>query len=107
MAEAQREHEVVNSPEAQALLDRVIRAVWAYSDFLERHDLIWEHYEGNESMPRMKASSLVITCDYGQAGVLDIRLKNGPLDRAYGNGTNPDPLGRGPSDIPHRPRIDE
>lgn len=106
MAEAQREREVISTPEAHALLDRVFKAVWAYSDFLERHGLIWEHGEEDASMPRMKASSLVITYDFGGC-VLDLSLKDGALDRVYGNGTNPDPLGGGPPDIPHKQRMDD
>jgi hypothetical protein len=39
-------------------------------------------------------------------GTIDITLKDGALDRVYGNGTNPDPYGRGPPDIPHEPRED-
>ena len=41
MAEAEREREVFDGPESQALLDAVFDAVGAYSDFLERQDLIW------------------------------------------------------------------
>jgi hypothetical protein len=99
MAEAQREREVISSPEGQALLDRVLETVRAYSEFLEQHGLIWES--------RLKASSLVITHDYGAGDVLDVCLKDGALDRVYGNGTNPDPLGGGPPDISHKQRMDD
>ena len=40
-------------------------------------------------------------------GTTDVTLKDGALDRVYGNGQNPDPDGRGPADIPHKPREDE
>jgi hypothetical protein len=45
--------------------------------------------------PRLKAQALVITVDYGRADGIDISLKGGPIDRIYGNGTNPDPFGLG------------
>jgi hypothetical protein len=53
-------------------------------------------------MPRFKATGIVITNDW--CGGCDIMLKDGALDRVYGNGKNSDPYGRGPPDIPHRPR---
>jgi hypothetical protein len=104
MAEAQREREVVDSPEAQALLDTIFEAVGAYSDFLERHGLIRDDYP---DYPRLKARALVATVDYGKAGEMDVPLKVGALDRVYGNATNPDPFGQGPSDIPHKQRNDD
>jgi hypothetical protein len=103
MTEAQRECEIVESTETQALLERVFEAVSAYSEFLERQGLIWED---REDTVRLKASALVITVDYGAGGDIDVRLKDGALDRVYGNGTNPDPFGAGPSDIP-RTRLRE
>jgi hypothetical protein len=102
MAEAQHEREVADSPEGAALRDAVCAAVSAYSDFLERQGVIWEY---SSDCPRLKAQALVITADYGEDyGTIDITLKDGPLDRVYGNGRNPDPEGRGPPDIPHERR---
>jgi hypothetical protein len=101
MAEAQRERELADSPQGQALLDEVFKAVRAYSDFLDEHGLIWD--EGRPgSLGRLKASALVITVDYGGYQDIDVRLKDGALDRVYGSGTNPDPEGAGPADIPHK-----
>jgi hypothetical protein len=105
MAEAQHEREVADSPEGAALQDAVCVAVIAYSDFLERNGLIWG---SGSDWPRQKARALVITRDYGEGyGTTDFTLKDGPLDRVYGNGRNPDPEGRGPPDIPHKRRGDD
>ena len=40
----------------------------------------------------MKVGALVVTKDYGREY---ITLKDGALDRVYGNGANPDPYGAG------------
>ena len=55
----------------------------------------------------MKAQALVITLDYGRCTGIEIQLKDGALDRVYGNGVNPDPAGFGPPDIPHKRRNDD
>jgi hypothetical protein len=55
----------------------------------------------------LAAQALVITLDYGRANGIDITLKDGALDRVYGNSVNPDPYGFGPSDISHRWRADD
>jgi hypothetical protein len=106
MAEAHREREVFDSPEAQALLDAVYDAVGALSDFFERNDLIWEH---GFDCSRLKASELVVTVNYAcvNTGAIAVVLKDGACDRIYGNGTNPDPAGLGPPDIPQKPRDDD
>jgi hypothetical protein len=102
MAEAKREREVADSPEGQALLDTIFKAVRAYSEFLERQGLIWDL---TADVPRMKATALVVIDDYNMFDQR-VTLKDGAVDRVYGNGTNPDFLGRGPPDIPHKPRPD-
>jgi hypothetical protein len=110
MAEAQREREIVDSPEGQALLDRVLGAVIAYSDFLDRQGLIFEFVDNGPDWPespRLKAEALVIAFDYGSGDVIRVKLKGGAIDRIYGNGTNPDPCGLGPPDIPHKPRAED
>src|SRR5690242_11848953 len=101
MAEAQREREVADSPEGTALQDAITRALIAYADFLERTGLIWDE---SYDLPRQKARALVGTYDYDNGGAISIKLKDGSLDRVYGNGTNPDFARRGPTDIPHKPR---
>lgn len=94
--EAKFEREVADSAEGRALQELICRAVRAYSDFLERHGLIWEFgYDPDDfSFPRLKAQALVVTLDYGDGNdCVDITLKDGALDRTYGDGVNPDPYG--------------
>jgi Zn-finger nucleic acid-binding protein len=55
----------------------------------------------------MKAQALVIILDYGRCRGIEIQLKDGALDRVYGNGVNPDPAGFGPHDIQHKHRNDD
>jgi hypothetical protein len=106
MAEAKREREVVDSPEAQGLQDAIFKAVAAYSDFLEHNGLLCEFglVPGDPDYPRLKARALVITVDYGLMNGTQIDLKGGALDRVFGNGVNPDPHELGPPDIPHHKR---
>ena len=105
MVEAARERELADSAEGQALLTAIDSAVRAYSDFLERHGLIWEDVP--DDLPRLKAQALVVTLDYGDGNyAVDISLKDGACDRVYGNGVDPDPDGRGPPAIPHERRPD-
>ena len=109
MAEARHEREVADSVEATALQEAILKAVMAYSNFLENHGLIWEFNVNPDDpdCPRMKAQALVITLDYGLCRGVDMALKGGALDRVYGNGLNPDPFGFGPPDIPHKKRSEE
>ena len=97
LAEAKREREVVESPEGQALLGALLDAARAYWDFLERNHLTYED-------DRVKATALIVTVTLCGTNVA---LKDGALDRVYGNGQNPDPDGLGPADIPHKPRKGE
>jgi hypothetical protein len=87
--EAKIERAVADSPEAQRLKGDIFRAVMAYVDFLNELNLIWD----DSDYPRMKASALVASYDFGR-DVVEIYLKDGALDRVYGNGVNPDPEGR-------------
>jgi hypothetical protein len=109
MAEAEHERQVADSPEGQALQEAIYKAVYAYSEFLDRNGVIWEFGvdPDDPDWPRMKAQALVITWDYGKGRGLEIALKDGALDRVYGNGVNPDPFEFGPADIPHKRRIDD
>jgi hypothetical protein len=108
MDEARREREVADSAEAQAFINEIHKAVVAYLRFLERNGLIWGFgtHPSDDDWPRLKAQALIITFDFGR-DEFDISLKDGALDRVYGNGVNPDPEGRGPPDIPHKRRRDE
>jgi hypothetical protein len=101
MAEAKREREVVDSPEAQALLRALMDAARAYWRFLERNDVISELIDDDTEI-RIKATKLVVTVDL--VGTIDVTLKDGALDRVYGDGQNPDPWNAGPGDIPRQPR---
>src|SRR5260370_36807662 len=93
LQEAAREREVVNSPEGQVLQEAIFSAVRTYSEFLDRHDLIFDD-------DRLKARALVVTLDYGiDPGTIDIALKDCAIDRVYRNGVNPHPEGHGPADI--------
>jgi hypothetical protein len=96
LAEAAREREITNSPEAEALRERVFEAVQAYGDFLDNKGLFFD----DADYPRVKASTLVVTLA-PYIGI-DIRLRDGASDRVYGRGSNPDPDGRGPPDYQGR-----
>jgi len=101
LREAERERDVVDSPEGKALQEVIFNAVTVYSDYLDRHGLIFDRGDSDD-FPRLKAQALIVTIDYGiDPGMVDISLKDGALDRVRGNGINPDPEGRGPSNIPH------
>jgi hypothetical protein len=103
LAEAQREREIADTPKARALQCAIAKAVADYEDYLIEHGILWEEDPDDvDGMPRFKATGIVITNDW--CGGCDITLKDGALDRVYGNGKNSDPYGRGPPDIPHRPR---
>jgi len=109
MDEAMHERSVVDSPEAQELIGAIQCAVLDYSQFLERHGLIWEdHFDADGNLVkvfRRKAAALVVTLEYdGCDDTVDIIIKGGALDRVYGDGVNPDPTGRGPPDIPRKSR---
>ena len=109
MVEANREREVSDSQEAKALQEAIFKAVNAYSEFLDRHGLIWEFGvdPDDPDWPRLKAQALVVTVDYGRCNGIDITLKDGALDRVRGNGVKPDPEDLGPPDIPHKRRSDD
>jgi hypothetical protein len=100
MAEAQHERAVADSVEAETLRDRIVEAVFAYAEFLGDQGVL---YDTIGDWGRMKASALVVTCD-PYCGSCCVTLKDGALDRVYGNGVNPDPSGQGPADIPRSSR---
>ena len=57
LAEANREREVSESPEAEALLDALMDAARAYWDFLERNHLIYEDDTNVEYACRLDGSA--------------------------------------------------
>ncbi len=106
--EAEREREVADSPEGRALQMAIANAVVAYADFLEDRGVIWEDGVDPDGLPGLKARALVVTFDYGNGdAAIDIRLKDGAVDRVHRNGMNPNLDGRGPRDIPHKRRRDD
>lgn len=100
LREAVRERDVVdNSAEGHALREAIYHAVNAYSEFLDKHGLIFD--DG-----RLKATALVVTRAFGgpRPGATEILLQDGAIDRVYANGRNPDPDGLGPPDFTHERR---
>jgi len=93
--EAKIEGELADSPEARLLRENIDTTVRAYVDFLHSHGMIWEDRPDEPELPRLKAQALIITYDFGDGDdAVDIFLKDGALDRVYGDGVNPDPWGR-------------
>jgi hypothetical protein len=92
MIEAKFQREIADSREADVLHDAIVDTVYAYSDYLEQHGLIWEHDPDDRDLPRLKATALVVTLEYGDGNnCVDITLKDSALDRVYGDGVDPDP----------------
>jgi hypothetical protein len=94
MAEVKVERDIADTPEAQALQEAIFTAVRAYYDYLDLNGLF---YDAERELVR--ASALHVICD--MCGDVDIMLKDGPIDRRYGDGEDPDPFGTGLS--PTRP----
>lgn len=96
MVEAKRELAIARAPEAEAMLEAILTAIQHYTDYLDREGLFYkyEHPEDPDDMPIVVSEALVITSHpcFG----IDIILKNGPCQRVYGFGTDPDPDGRNP-----------
>jgi hypothetical protein len=103
MTEVKIEREIMDSPEAKALQEEIFKAVTAYWHFLNDHGLIWQ--EIGDDRPRLKAEAVVVTCGYLEDGAeaCEIKLKDGAIDRVFGDGVNPDPDGRD-ADPPRPPR---
>jgi hypothetical protein len=109
MEEAEHERAVTESLEGYALVQALCRAIDAYSQFLDNQNLIWDwndpETKNSAGGPRVKARALMAIIDYATGdGSIEIKLQDGPLERVYGNGTNPDYEGLGPPDIPHGQR---
>jgi hypothetical protein len=93
MTAAKIERAVTESPEAERLKADIFKAMMAYVDFLRvDRNLIWDDNDCDcDGCPRLNASALVASFDFDR-DVLEIYLKDGALDRMYGDGVNPDPL---------------
>ena len=87
MAAVRAERAVADAPEAEALQNAIYAAVAAYYEYLDRSGLFFDH---SYDPSLLKASALVVTCD--MLGAIEIKLKDGAIDRRYGDGENPDPF---------------
>ena len=88
MTEVEAERAIVTSPEAEALQQAIFAAVRAYYEYLDRHGLF---YDADRNL--LKASGVHVICD--MTGDTEIILKDGPMDRRYRQGKDPDPFGSG------------
>jgi hypothetical protein len=105
MTEVEAEQRIVNTPEACALQEAIFEAMLAYYKYLDANGMFFkdealspdqlEEIERGTFVdwPLMRASAVVATCD--SAGEMNIFLKDGPNDRRYGGGVDPDPEERG------------
>ena len=82
MCEIEAERAVAATPEAVALMEKVCQAISDYRDYLDRHGLIYD-----EKRNLMRASALHVICD---ALGCEVMLKDGPIDRRYNGGEDPD-----------------
>jgi len=87
MREVEAERAIVETPEATALIEKVFQSVSDYWNYLERHGLI---YDAERNLVR--ASALHVIHDLLGC---EIMLKDGPIDRRYNGGEDPDPFGTG------------
>jgi hypothetical protein len=81
------ERAIADSPVARNLLERVFDVMRAYGDFLEGQGLVWGD---GDDLPQLKASALIATFNWGDGGSIEVKLKDGPQDRLYGDGIDPD-----------------
>jgi hypothetical protein len=87
MREVEAEQATTATPEAIALVARIYQSISEYWKYLDRNRLIYD-----EKLELMKASGLHITFDEMNC---EIVLKDGPIDRRYNGGEDPDPWRRG------------
>ena len=88
MTEVDAEWAIVTTPEAEALQQAICDAVGAYYEYLDRRGLF---YDADRDL--VKGSGLYVIGD--MIGDIEIFLKDGPMDRRYGQGKDPDPFGPG------------
>jgi hypothetical protein len=117
MAEVTAEQRIVNTPEACALQEAIFEAMLAYYKYLDANgmfckdeplspDQIKQQREEIErgtycgDWPLQRASAVVATCNW--IGEMDLFLKDGPNDRRYGRGEDPDFFERGLNPMPRR-----
>ena len=88
MVEVDAEFAIVTTPEAEALQQAICDAVRAYYEYLDHRGLF---YDVDRDL--VKASALYVICD--MIGDIEIFLKDGPAERRYRQGKDPDPFGSG------------
>jgi hypothetical protein len=83
MAEVAEEQAIADTPEAHALQEAICKAVGDYYDYLDRHNLLYD-----VERELMRASALHVIHDCCSCEII---LKDGPIDRRYNGGEDPDP----------------
>ena len=96
MAQAGRERAIVDAPKAVAMKEAIFAAVHKYMTYLNRAGMFYqdEHPDNSDYVPLTVSTALVVTA-HPYLGI-DISLKDGPLQRVFGLGVDPDPDGRNP-----------
>ncbi len=100
-AEADREREISERPEAVAMQEAIFAAVEVYARYLDREGLFYADDSPDDLIcPRVMATALVVTAHpiHGY----DMTLIDGPCHRFYGMGVDPDPEERAPA-APSKP----
>lgn len=87
MREVEAERAIATTPEAETLMNRICQSISDYWDYLDGHGFIYD-----EKRDLMRASALHVIYN-GLGG--DFILKDGPIDRRYNGGEDPDPKCRG------------
>lgn len=87
------ERAVARLPEAERLQIEIAKAMNAYADFLMQHDLVI--VDDPDGDTRLVSAALVATLDFTSGNnACDIVLRDGPLERAYGDGKWPERVKR-------------
>lgn len=96
MTEAERERAIADTPEAIGMVAAIMTAVRAYMDYLDKHDMFFQDDPDYPDHDPVTVSEALVVTAHPLFGI-DISLKNGPLQRVYGLGVDPDPDGRNPA----------
>ena len=95
MREVEAERAITETPEAVALMDNIFKSISDYWDYLDRHGLIYD-----DKRNLMRASALHVIHDICGC---EIFLKDGPIDRLFNGGEDPDPFCQGLNPTWHPP----
>jgi hypothetical protein len=94
-AEVMREDQILDSPEAMALKEAMVDAIFAYVDHLDCQGLFYQDDPDDpDDVPIVKADTLVITA-HPIDGVV-ITVKGGAADRLFNHAPDPGPYKRNP-----------